>query len=50
MDTSDDRSGSFEGSFDLTDAQKSVYNAGLFYVVIYSSQFTAGELRGQLSP
>jgi hypothetical protein len=50
VDSSDDRSGTFEGSFDLTDAQESVYNAGLFYVVIYSTQFPDGELRGQLSP
>lgn len=50
VDTNDDRSGTFEGNFDLTDAQKSVYNAGLFYVVIYSSQFPDGELRGQFNP
>ena len=50
VDSNDQRSGTFEGSFDLTDAEESVYNGGLYYVVIYSSQFPDGELRGQLNP
>lgn len=46
----DNRSGTFEGTFDLTDEQVSAFEDGRYYVNVHTETFPGGEIRGQLEP
>lgn len=46
----DNRSGTFQGTFALTETQAQAFRDGLFYLNIHTESFPAGELRGQLEP
>lgn len=46
----DNRSGTFVGTFDLTDEQVSAFEDGRYYVNVHTDTFPGGEIRGQLVP
>lgn len=47
---SDGMGGTFSGTKVLTDAEKDAWEDGRFYVNIHTTQFSGGEIRGQLEP
>jgi hypothetical protein len=48
--SSDGRSGTLAGSFELTSEQMDLFEQGLLYVNLHSEVNPAGEIRGQLAP
>jgi hypothetical protein len=48
--STDDRSGTLDGTFELTSDQMSLFEEGLLYVNINTELNPGGELRGQLTP
>ncbi len=48
--TTDERSGTLDGTFDLTSEQRSLFEDGLLYMNIHTELNPGGELRGQLIP